>query len=597
MKKNTEKSTLDLDVVEKENEVASEPKKKKRLKKSTRTAIITSSVAIALVILVPLWVFLIGPLLTVDNSGESSSVVTPVEGEGTYYGNLSLYPSIDVKDIISIKVNNDFGELEFISHLDPDTVTRELRLKQYPSLDLDDSVLSYLRVPVLIAMCTSNTPLRNLTPEQMATYHTTPETCIASFTVEYYEGATQKSQTVYIGDRSPSSVSSRFVSVAGRNSVYEIASMLESGLLIPKEGFVNPLINSMYSETEAVYAIKTIMIGNSGAPKPYIGIGATKQEFQDSLVIKHTVRFPDIANGVAADTTYISDVITKLLVSFKGESVVVIDPTAEEKEKYGVSINSSTKTIYIDTFDTSGGKSLDLGITISQLQTDEEGNSYYYILTSDEGSDIPLIVRISGKDYEFLEEKNAIKWIATNSIDSGFTKYIYENEQEGESGVASIEILSNTGALRDFHDIFYLSTAPHPTKEGKLTLTVTTQSGLYTFADNLDAELSEDKNQFNNFYSVLVNYPMPNRFNTMSEEQRQALKTPENLVLSLRVTMKDGTVLGYDYYKIDSANVMCEFFDEKNTTPRVVFDTTTEHINILATALKQLISGEKVEKK
>ena len=60
--------------------------------------------------------------------------------------------------------------------------------------------------------------------------------------------------------------------------------------------------------------------------------------------------------------------------------------------------------------------------------------------------------------------------------------------------------------------------------------------------------------------------------------------------------MNDGASRGYDYYKIDSANVMCEFFDEKITTPTVVFDTTVEHINILATALNQLISGEKVEK-
>ena len=83
----------------------------------------------------------------------------------------------------------------------------------------------------------------------------------------------------------------------------------------------------------------------------------------------------------------------------------------------------------------------------------------------------------------------------------------------------------------------------------------------------------------------------------MSEEEREALKTSENLLFSIRVKMKDGTELGYDYYKIDSANAMCEFFDDKNPEPRVVFDTTTEHINILATALKQLINGEKVERK
>jgi hypothetical protein len=41
---------------------------------------------------------------------------------------------------------------------------------------------------------------------------------------------------------------------------------------------------------------------------------------------------------------------------------------------------------------------------------------------------------------------------------------------------------------------------------------------------------------------------------------------------------------------------MCEFFDEVITEPTIVFDTTLQHVNILATALDQLISGKQVEK-
>lgn len=569
----------------------------KKLTKSKKITIITVSLAVLLVALALVWVFVIKPL-TDKGEENPTTVVTPQEGEGTYYGNLSLYPSINVKDVISLTVTNEHETIEFISRLDPDTVTRQLRLAAYPTVKLSDEALANLRVPTLIAMCTSNTPLRDLTEEQMVAYGVTEETCTAKWTIKYYAGVNECEQTVYVGDKSPNAVSSYFVAVKGRNVVYELGSLVKDGLFVEKEAFVNASIQSIFSDTEAVYNVKRIMIGYENADLPFIAINATKQEFEDSLVIKHTVVFPSVAAGVAADSNYIADVFTKVLVNFSGDKVVAIAPNEETKAKYGLGKDDQKKIIYIDTFGEDGtGDVLDLGVTISNLILDENNLPYYYILASGSNVDsVPIIVRLPAIGYEFLEESNAVKWVATNSIDAGFSKYIYANEQEGESGVETIEIMANTNALKGFHDKFFLSSAKHPENEEKTILSVTSQSGLYTFVSDPTQD-SSNQNQFNNFYAMLVNYPMPNRFNTMSDEQRAEVKKQENLVLSIRVKMKDGAELGYDYYKIDSANVMCEFFDEKNPDPRIVFDTTNEHINILATALKQLISGEQVERK
>ncbi|MBO5374020.1 MAG: hypothetical protein J6A54_01055 [Clostridia bacterium] len=562
-------------------------------KKAKKTTIITISLACVLVALIFVWIFAINPLLNKEEE-EKPPFATPVGGESTYFGNLSLYPQIEVKDLISITVTNKNGTLNFISKLDEETVTRQIRLAEYPNLRLDESVLVNLRVPTLIAMCTSNQPLRDVTEQDKITYGTTPEECTVSFTVKYYDGAEQKEHTVYVGNKSLNSVSSYFVSVEGRDVIYELSSILEDGLMLEKTDYVSPLINSVYSEAEAVYNVKRIMIGNSKSELPFIGVQASKQELDDSISIKHTIQFPISANNVSADTTYLSSVLRALVINMSGDKVMAIDPDNETKKKYGVSAEDELKTIYIETFDDA---SLELGIIISQLKEDENGEKHYYLLTDVLSEGTSLIIRLSAETYSFLEEKNAIKWVATNSIDAGFTKYIYANDQEGESGVESIKITSNTLALKGFSDKFILTTSPDPTNPTKVFLTVTTESGLYKFEDDLNAEVGSDRNQFNNFYSVLVNYPMPNCFNTMSEEQREAIKTSENLLFSIRVKMKDGSELGYDYYKIDSAGAMCEFFDDKNPEPRVVFDTTTEHINILATALKQLINGEKVERK
>lgn len=567
-----------------------------KLTKSKKTTIITISLACLFVVLALLWVFVIKPLT--EEGEEERAPIVPVGGESTYYGNLSLYPSIDVKDVISITVKNEHGTLDFISRLDPVTVTRQLRLSQYPTLKLSDEVLTNLRVPTLISMCTSNEPLRDLTEEKMAVYGVTPETCTASWTIKYYAGIEQKEHTVYVGKKSPNSVSSYFVAVEGRNVVYELGALLKDGLFVEKEAFVSTAIDPVYTETEAIYNVKRIMIGHSNAELPFIAINATRQQFEDSINIKHSVIFPTNASGVYANTTYISDVFSKLLVAFKGDKVVSIDPDAEAKAKYGLAETDVKKIIYIEAFGAGETtQTLDLGIFISQLKTGEDNLPYYYVLVSDnEEGAVPIIIRLPALEYSFLEESNAVKWVATNSLDAGFRKYIYANEQEGESGVESVEIMTNTNALKNFSDKFILSTTPHPDKADKAILSVSSQSGLYSFVDDWTKEAGE-RNQFNNFYSMLINYPMPNRFNTMSEAEREALKTDDKLVLRVRVKMKDGTELGYDYYKIDSANVMCEFFDDKNPTPRVVFDTTTEHINILATALKQLINGEQVERK
>jgi hypothetical protein len=237
---------------------------------------------------------------------------------------------------------------------------------------------------------------------------------------------------------------------------------------------------------------------------------------------------------------------------------------------------------------------------LSQRTRAEDGKDYYYLLTEAQSdNDVPLIIRIPATGYEFLESENAIKWLATNSVDSGFTKYINADEEEGESGVKQITIKTNTPSLKSFEETFFLEYSPHPTDSKKNdVLKVTSASGKYVFEDDLNAFYSEDRNQFNNFYAMLVTYPYPNRFNTMTDAQKAEAKKPENLILSIRVVLNDGTEMGYDYYKLDSASAMCEFFDEDTPkeSPKIVFDTTVEHIDILANALKQLINGEKVTK-
>lgn len=558
-----------------------------KMKNKKITLIVLCAVLLAVVLL---YFFVIAPLM--DEDDPERPTLETGEGEGNYYGYLMMYPEIDTSDLISISITNSHGTFSFSNKISEDTGTKQLTLTNYPRLKLSQNALSNLRVYTLNTQCKTNEPLRDCTPEQMALYGVTEDTCQASYTVKFMENGVEKEHTVYIGDRTLSSSGSYFATVKGRNVIYEIGSGLESALMIAREDFVDPLICAVYSEAQVVFEIQRLMIGNSNESSPFIGINATRDTEGEEISVKYSVQFPTNAKNVTANTTYISNALNNLLVNFTAQKIVEIDPSEETCAKYGLGKDDVTRVVSLRTFDLT-----EYRYTISKRTESEEGSFYYILIPAKSSKDVSLIARLDATTYDFLESENAIKWVATNSVDAGFTKYIQANEQAGESGVADITIMSNTNALSGFSDKFILNYAPHPTDSSKRdVLTVTSESGRYTFTDDLSATDSERKNQFNNFYAILVNYPMPNRFNTMTDEERASAKTEQSLILSIRITMNDGTKMGYDYYKLDSANVMCEFFDDVITEPTVVFDTTLQHVNILATALDQLISGEQVEK-
>lgn len=559
------------------------------MKKKKITIIVLSCLLVALI---PIYFFVIAPLINSGDDDDQEPVFVG-EGESLYYGKtLMMYPEINLNDLISLTINNKNGEVSFKTKISETSGKRVMALTDYPNLPLADMPMSSLRVYTLNTQCESNEPLRDCTPEQMAQYGVTEDTCQASYTIKYYENELEKEHTVYIGNKTLSSDGSYFVGVKGRNVIYKIGSALEDGLFIAKADFINPLIAAIYSSADVVFEIERIMIGDSSSSLPFIGINATKDESrEDSLTVDYEIQFPVSAVGVTASADYISDALTKLLVSFTGDKVVEINPDDDTCKRYGFGTELPTKVVSLRTYELK-----EYTFTMSQKMRELDGKDYYYLLTDDE---IPLIVRIPAAGYEFLESENAIKWLATNSVDSGFTKYINADNEEGESGVKQITIKTNTPSLKNFEETFILQYSPHPTDPKKNdVLKVTSASGKYTFEDNLDALYSEDKNQFNNFYAMLVTYPYPNRFNSMSDEEKAQAKKPENLILSIRVVLNDGTEMGYDYYKLDSASAMCEFFDEDTPkeSPKIVFDTTVEHIDILANALKQLINGEKVTK-
>ena len=157
------------------------------MKNKKITLIVLCAVLLAVVLL---YFFVIVPLM--DEDDPERPTLETGEGEGNYYGYLMMYPEIAANDVISITVNNSHGSFTFDNRINEDTGKRTLALADYPRLKLSTSALSSLRVYTLNTQCRTNEPMRDCSPETMASYGVTRDTCQASYTVRFYEGEQEK---------------------------------------------------------------------------------------------------------------------------------------------------------------------------------------------------------------------------------------------------------------------------------------------------------------------------------------------------------------------------------------------------------------------
>jgi hypothetical protein len=337
-----------------------------------------------------------------------------------------------------------------------------------------------------------------------------------------------------------------------------------------------------------------------------LGIKATKEVVVgESINVSYRIMHPQKTAGLRTDNNYLSAAFTRLLVSFSGDMVVSLEPSEETLAKYGFGKDAQFYVIQASQYKETEDK--DEIAPYVMFTISEEIDGYYYVYTESQGNETSVdyipdaIVRVPKETLSFMEEENLIRWVATNSLETNFYQSISANPDEGKIGVKNMSIFVNNVLIGNnktvnFNDKFNLEYELLTGGGKKLRVWLDNNKEI-EFVDKDDYESVSERNQFNNFYANLLNYPMPYRFNEMSDAEIEALKSnAENHVFSLHVELNDGTKLAYDYYRIDGTEyVMCEFTDETFTEPTVVFDVKMEHIILLAQALDQLMAGQTVE--
>ncbi len=561
-------------------------------KKDKITLSVLSGILAALILV---FAFAVAPLL----KEEPSYTPPPEVWEGEYTNGiaLSLYQPITDANLLEITVKNDKGEYAFIQKVD-DSGKYSMVIKGHENLAYDNAIYAYLSVFAKDPKVPSGeTVLRNLTAAQMAEFGTTELLCKAKVTVRYKDSEGEKTHTLLVGNDVLSSEGGTYVSLAGRDHVYVVNSMFyDNALSKDLNSYIAPSIYTKFKNAqEAAIAIKSFIIRRtnpSGDPINQIILQQEESQIPSQYTVSFNFTFPDVfPQKISASNDYVISVFETLYTNFSGDSVVHINPTEEELEKYGLADNQDQYVIYAGVDE----ESIDTYVAtlfISKEFTEgegEEAESFHYVLSGYHAE--YTVVKISSDKLYFLKDdtETMLGWATTNSVFAGFSEYFRPDPEVYAPGVKVMKIRT-----RDYNETFYISI------DANGRLTAKTQDGKYEFTDDLSAK-GYNVNKFSNLYTLLLYYPMPSKYTTLTDEEKKALMTDENIIYELEVELNDGKLRKYTYYSetkgytgyalCKSSEGVMENGEKKYSATQTVFEVKSRHIGIIADAYKTILEG------
>lgn len=558
-----------------------------------RSEIITLSTlgAIALIVIL-LYCFVFAPMLFEKNEAKPPEIR---DGEGIYLNSfVTLYPEIPSDDIISIDVENEHGGYGFYMTED-EKGNKQMRIKNYDSLNYTEMVYAYLLAYARLPVVPQDSNIyRDVDSEKMADYGLTEDTCLASFTIKYKKDGKEEAQTVLVGNKIMSASGAYYATVLGRNHVYTMnPSGVEGAILKPLASFINPLIfRNFDSAAAAALAIDTFglfVTQPDGSPlKTVFMLDKDKAQSGEMGATYYLTCDKIYPQKVIASSTYITNAFGQLFTAFVGDEVVAIVPNDETRdtvlEQYGLA--STQEHFHIYATGEKSEKSLNMYIS---KQIDDS----FYVL-SEYYKEADVVVKVKAEALSFLGEgeETALKWAATNSVYAGFSDYLVSSD-ETVPHVSTIRIKTKANGMNygGYEHTFVVSDSPYG---GYL---ITSTDGLYSFDTTYNKP--DDKELFTTLYAVLIVMPKPQHFTTLTDAEKEALQTEDNLLYELEVVLTNGVCKKYSYYFINSGYALCVthlgtlgdsgvVYNSKES----VFETSVSHISSVSRAYEMTLKGE-----
>ncbi|MBQ9743669.1 MAG: DUF4340 domain-containing protein [Clostridia bacterium] len=580
-------------------------------KRNNKVILIT--MAVLLVALVVVYFVVIAPLLEPE-----TTVPEPQDGEGLINNSLTIYEPISESQLVSINVKNAKGEYTFkrVEKTVDNKKTMVTVIDGYEDLIFDESYYAYLRNYALTPITVQNQVYRECTPEQMAEYGVTADTCQATMTVTYKDAdGAVKTHTLRIGHKAFTASATFYVALDGRNHVYRFSAATEGSILIPITDYISPIIYMGYSSSaEAMIDIRTFYISEGkmnsmSTMRPIIALQGEQIEDNEGVLstdyIVHIIKNGQYLKSTAADYEYSQNALAIFYTNFLGDKVVAIEPDEAMLDEYGL---GKTDDVFWVTADShTSGVDLPYFFISQAIYSEEDEQNYYYAVAKQ--SDTNLLIRIPEaafipqnqfKDVESVvfDDGKSINWAATNTIGAGLSEALRPDGTK-YLGVASVTIKVPTSVYQYGEETFYINYV-HDTKANADILKVTSKSGRYT--DTGDAR----HKPFNQLYFTLVSYPLASRYNELDNDTiEEILANPNNMLYTLEVILNPaegetvGKVQRFEYYKINASDaysseyvilhvtegyysngvfVESEDSARKSLSQKTVFDTTRAQI-------------------
>ena len=328
-----------------------------------------------------------------DGSKAETTAAQLVAGEVEgVNGRIQMFPHVTKDNVKSLFVHNESGDYRIIRK------DKSLVIEGHEHILLDAEKLTQMIVNAGYTLSTYNAKVN---AEDFSKYGLSETDAAAYFVLTTTDG---KRYTVYIGDRIPSG-GGYYARYEGRNAVYVLDTSIKKDLLAPVTALVRPLL-AYPSQMNSYYLMHTFVL--SHGEEVFLAAEYLDPEARSDLAAMSVHRITAPADYYAGDGY--NSVLT-LFCDFSGSSVCAIDLTPETLAKFGLDQPAYTLYAVNTAVDEQGNpKSLiENLLTFSSMQTDGEGNDFYYAASYNFG----IVARVEAITLDFLSW-NLEKWLSAN---------------------------------------------------------------------------------------------------------------------------------------------------------------------------------------
>ena len=458
------------------------------------------AVAIAVVLMVVAYFAVVKPITEREDVVTTEPPVT-VEGEiiGTN-GRYQLFEQVARADMQSIEISNEHGTYKFIRKKDDRFVIE----------GSEDTLYSAELFSQLVVDCgytLSKVKIADNAAADFVKYGLDDASSPAYFVVTTLTGKVHK---VYVGNQ----ITTRggyYARYDGRDTVYVLDTTLASTVLKPIESYVTPLL-SYPTTLNTYYLIDNFSVFRG--EDLYVSFTYLEEDQRSPIFTYSTFAMLYPGEGTYCPSGYL-DTALQSFVNFEGTEVVKLAPGDADIEQYFP--DGFDRTVYlvnkipIDKDDLSKGyEKVDNYLFFSQLHEDKEGNSYYYCFSPR----FNIIARVESYRAEFLTWE--LKLWVSETIYQLQIDTVIELKFDLPGGDTVTFQLSGTG-----QDL----------------IVTEKETGHKPIVKN-----------FRQLYKMILSVNKESSHG-LTEEQVSAIVADEkNRQLTMTATMRDGTVLRYDFY-------------------------------------------------